>query len=390
MVEKLWNHALTYLENYSVSDSENGFEEFFDFEDETGILNRLSQMFASCSEQTPEQVDIKIMFYELIRLICDFENQESRNGSLRQICKIDGFQQLSNKLFLHKMKSFSLGLEKIEINLPKYQGLQSTAKANINSNIEQRLTFLEKSNLELEQKVSELEKENLDLITQLKEIKSTSDSRTKDQFVKKLSFERPEQEQLQKSENKGDEKDIFSSDLKKKINDLEQADLYLQETNKIFSEKVTAFESVLKISSCSNDETRKLLLSLENDFDAIKTDLEQCKFAVENNLHAKNENHQNKSQSLLLEDAKLETLHHTESSNLSSSLKISDDKVSSATLLQHKKTEKGSMKSISTSSKQPSRFSLWLRKRGCLSCVCKPSALIQSEDNDEYCLVQKT
>ena len=62
----------------------------------------------------------------------------------------------------------SLGLEKIEINLPKYQGLQSTAKANINSNIEQRLTFLEKSNLELEQKVSELEKENLDLITQLK------------------------------------------------------------------------------------------------------------------------------------------------------------------------------------------------------------------------------
>ena len=90
----------------SVSDSENGFEEFFDFEDETGILNRLSQMFASCSEQTLEQVDIKIMFYELIRLICDFENQESRNGSLRQICKIDGFQQLSNKLFLHKMKSF--------------------------------------------------------------------------------------------------------------------------------------------------------------------------------------------------------------------------------------------------------------------------------------------
>ena len=79
----------------------------------------------------------------------------------------------------------------------------------------------------------------------------------------------------------------------------------------------------MKISSCSNDETRKLLLSLENDFDAIKTDLEQCKFAVENNLHAKNENHQNKSQSLLLEDAKLETLHHTESSNLSSSLKIS-------------------------------------------------------------------
>ena len=90
----------------SVSDSENGFEEFFDFDDETGILNRLSQMFASCSEQTSEQVDIKIMFYELIRLICDFENQENRNGSLRQICKIDGFQQLSNKLFLHKMKSF--------------------------------------------------------------------------------------------------------------------------------------------------------------------------------------------------------------------------------------------------------------------------------------------
>lgn len=388
MVEKLWTHALTYLENYSDSDSENGFEDFFDFEDETGILDRLNQLLSSCHDPSPEQVDIKIMFYELIRLICDFENHQSRNNSFRQICKIDGFQQLSNKLFLHKMKSFSLGLEKIELNLSEYQGLQSTA--NINRNIEQRLTFLEKSNLELEQKVSELEKENLDLITQLKDIKSDADLRTKDQFVKRLSFEKPEREQLQKSENNGDDNfDNFTrNDFKKKIIDLEQADLYLQQTNKIFSEKVTAFESILKISSCSNDETRKLLLSLENDFDAIKTDLERCKFAVENNLLTRNENHQNKTQSLLLEGGKLEMLHQEESSNLSS-LKISDDKVSSATLLPHKKLEKGSMKSISSTS-QASRFSLWLRKRGCLSCVCRPSALIHSEDNDEYCLVQKT
>ena len=51
-----------------------------------------------------DELDIKIMFYELIKLICDFENQ-NRNTSCRQIHKIDGFQQLSNKLFLNRMKT---------------------------------------------------------------------------------------------------------------------------------------------------------------------------------------------------------------------------------------------------------------------------------------------
>ena len=87
------------------------FEELFLFEDKTGILCNLRQMFTeelsseeAATDQRAEELDVKIMFYELIKLICDFENQ-NRNTSCRQIHKIDGFQQLSNKLFLNRMKT---------------------------------------------------------------------------------------------------------------------------------------------------------------------------------------------------------------------------------------------------------------------------------------------
>ena len=81
--------------------------EFYDFKDETGILDRHRKMFreefSEDSCQSREVLDIKIMFYELIKMLCEFEH--GKNSCLKQINKIDGFQQLSNKLFLHKMKN---------------------------------------------------------------------------------------------------------------------------------------------------------------------------------------------------------------------------------------------------------------------------------------------
>ena len=131
MVDKLWFHALSFLENYRyvlviiifskpsmtvlyvtwVSDgSQRDLNHFYDFKDETGILERHRKLFvgefqsedpAVCNVNEVE-ADIKIMFCELIKLICDFESPTRVNQ--RQIYKIDGFQQLSNKLFLSKMR----------------------------------------------------------------------------------------------------------------------------------------------------------------------------------------------------------------------------------------------------------------------------------------------
>ena len=91
------------------SEDQKCFNELYDFDDETGILGHHKQMFYHSKDYGTDNRlesgsdDIKIMFYELIKMICDFDNQ-NRN-SFRQIHKIDGFQHLSNKLFLQKMKN---------------------------------------------------------------------------------------------------------------------------------------------------------------------------------------------------------------------------------------------------------------------------------------------
>ena len=84
-------------------------DELYDFEDETGLLDRHRQLFREESSEESclsKELDIKIMFYELIKMLCDFQNR--RIGRLGQIHKIDGFQELTNKLFLHKIKNLKL------------------------------------------------------------------------------------------------------------------------------------------------------------------------------------------------------------------------------------------------------------------------------------------
>ena len=51
-------------------------DEFYDFEDETGLLDRHRQLFREESNEKlglSRDLDIKIMFYELIKLLCEFQ-----------------------------------------------------------------------------------------------------------------------------------------------------------------------------------------------------------------------------------------------------------------------------------------------------------------------------
>ena len=93
------------------SEDQMDLNELYDFEDETGILDRHKQLIeemrpsSASSDLGSEQLDIKIMFYELIRMICDFDSQNRNNNSLRQIYKIEGFQHLNNRLFTSKLRA---------------------------------------------------------------------------------------------------------------------------------------------------------------------------------------------------------------------------------------------------------------------------------------------
>ena len=218
----------------------------------------------------------------------------------------------------------SLGLDKIELNLPKIQRLESTP--NININIEQRLHALEKNNFSLENRIIKLEKQNSELQAKLKSFEVNEENKrqeTTEQFVDKVSHSTQERECLQKSEIN----ENFHEEYERKLKQLEQADLYLQKTNQIMSDKITAFESMLNISSCSNDETRQQLLSLQNNLELLKTDIECSKFAVENNYYTKTEKVQNNfipspKQQQLPKDEKFEMTSHQDQSVNFSNLNI--------------------------------------------------------------------
>merc|ERR1712240_954484 len=72
--------------------------ELYEFADETGILERHKQMLAGPFQDS--QVDMKIMYYELIRMLIDYErkNHPETYDATKTVGKIEGYQELTNKL----------------------------------------------------------------------------------------------------------------------------------------------------------------------------------------------------------------------------------------------------------------------------------------------------
>ena len=79
----------------------------YDIEDETGVLDKhRSKMMGPFMEH---QVDMKIMYYELIKMLMDHdknEQSEEEYNVTRTVHKIEGYQQLTNKLQRHMNSKF--------------------------------------------------------------------------------------------------------------------------------------------------------------------------------------------------------------------------------------------------------------------------------------------
>ena len=235
----------------------------------------------------------------------------------------------------------SSGVEKLDLNLPKIERSESTI------NFEQRLTILEQFNQALGQKVLNLESENKDLkaalrsiqkeinlpssnfvkvekysedelaelITNIDKDKIWLTQRVQDVQSKKcpegqtfsdnLKNNRVFSDQLQKSS----EYDYVQKDINLKVNQLEQADVYLQKTTQQVMEKLTSLESMLKISTHSHDDTRSELLMLKDSLQSmnIKEKLIQNKSALHNSeLFAKSDKHLNNQQTHLQQGKKFQ------------------------------------------------------------------------------------
>ena len=240
-------------------------------------------------------------------------------------------------------------MEETDFNLPKIERSESTI------NFEQRLTVLEQSNQALGRKVINLESENknlkaalesihlersyknsnfmnvenfneeelAELLTRIEKDKSWLTQRVQelddDQRSKKCASQMYSEniknplvflEQLQKgSENDKKIENKEQKEIKMKVDQLEQADVYLQETTKQVMEKLASLESILRISTHSHDDTRSELLMLKDSLQSMnaKEKLIQNKSALHNSeLFAKSDKHLNNQQTPLQQGKKFQ------------------------------------------------------------------------------------
>jgi len=166
MVEELWDHALHFLDTYRNDISNHDIKQLYQFQDTTGILETHKLMFENIFMDS--KVDMKIIFYELIRMLLEYRSDEFEDiNDAKSIKKIEGYQDLTNKLLRYlckcgniELKQFKLLVgETLDDNNNKFNQLESkmvTAEQTSDSILE-RLNILEAENRELREGMRKLE-----------------------------------------------------------------------------------------------------------------------------------------------------------------------------------------------------------------------------------------
>merc|ERR1712098_202564 len=156
MTEDLWYHALKFLDKYRTDIQSHDVSDLYEFADETGILERHKHLLHQPFEES--QVDMKIMYYELIRMLIDYErkNRPESYDATKSVGKIEGYQELTNKLQRYLNQRFIEDIDEL--------GKKQTSITNIN--ISEKFEHLEQSFQHLQHNVTRLEETNITLVKQ--------------------------------------------------------------------------------------------------------------------------------------------------------------------------------------------------------------------------------
>merc|ERR1712226_1403757 len=152
-VEDLWYHALKFLDKYRTDVGSYDISELYEFADKTGILERHRQMLSQPFQES--QVDMKIMYYELIRMLIDYErtNHPETYDATKTVGKIEGYQELTNKLQRYLNQRF---IEDINDLLKGQQGSTVNISQRFDQ-MEQNYSSLEATNITLQNSLTKLE-----------------------------------------------------------------------------------------------------------------------------------------------------------------------------------------------------------------------------------------
>jgi len=177
MVEELWYHALLFLDKYRTGPESCDIKELYQFSDRTGILTTHQQCLAQPYEDS--QVDMKIMYYELIKMITAHERDHCMDEELydktRTVAKIEGYQELTNKMQRFLNQRFIVDIE--ELN-KKHVGDSITISGDLLINqrmgdLEKKFELLEADNKFLMESSSALQSTNKLLSFEIDKLKKT-------------------------------------------------------------------------------------------------------------------------------------------------------------------------------------------------------------------------
>ena len=169
MTEELWQHVLRFLDKYGNTVGDH-MEELYEFADKTGILERHKQLM--CKPGHSSETDMRIMYYELIKMLIAFEKQNgpSVKGG-RNLT--DRLQNYLNQRFLEDvegLKRQKQRTEKISCDNHKI----SSPEVSHNTSLELRLKTIEDNQRKLQKSNIELKDANNLLMSKLSEAFNSS------------------------------------------------------------------------------------------------------------------------------------------------------------------------------------------------------------------------
>eukprot|EP00092_Neocalanus_flemingeri_P000845 GFUD01000902.1.p1 GENE.GFUD01000902.1~~GFUD01000902.1.p1 ORF type:complete len:1362 (-),score=529.35 GFUD01000902.1:116-4201(-) len=194
MTEDLWHHALQFLDKYRADALNYPIEELYQFADQTGILERHRQLLAKPFHEN--EVDMKIMYYELIKILIAYERgvQSSGNDATKTVGKIEGYQELTNRLQRYLNQRFITDVD----HLKKQQVAKSCFESKPENGgqsfqqMEKRMTKLEENFVDLTENHSKLkenyyslEQTNLSLVNKMNVIEKNNKHIAGDYFAMK-------------------------------------------------------------------------------------------------------------------------------------------------------------------------------------------------------------
>jgi len=228
MTDELWNHALQFLDRYRTESPNNRIEDLYQFVDPTGILEQHQKMLSQPFSEN--QVDMKILYYQLIKMLIDYErkNNPSAYDATKAVGKVEGYQELTNKLQRFLNQHFLLDIQKLN---KKQEDFSKALGGDIESvNVVEKLE-------KLEHQVNLQEETNRTLMNEISKLK----------------------------ERETDHK-VFFDYATKKLEHFESVELSIEEANRKVVERVESIELDGKVL---DRKVIKLTNQHKSDLDAV-------------------------------------------------------------------------------------------------------------------------